>query len=132
MTMIGFNRQHIKSSRWHMQADPQVKKGGIFILFTIGFLTIGKLPYFNLVFTKEIYSILILGIIYVLIFRPTEKVTVLAQIILIAFALVCTLLGLYAVAEGIGNALYVFFIYLVVRYVRRQLSKKQKISVPDL
>lgn len=97
----------------------------MFIIFSVIFFLIGKLPYFNLVLSFPT-NYLILFILAVILFDIKKEKILIINLILYGIALLFTLVHKNSVAESIGNGVYFLMIIIVFYYLKDLWKTKTK------
>ncbi len=89
----------------------------MFVIFSVIFILIEKLPYFNLILSFPT-NYLILFILAVILFGIKKERILIINLLLYGIALLFTLIHKNAVAESIGNGVYFLMIIIVFYYIK--------------
>jgi len=83
----------------------------------------GKLPYLSVILSEDIFSVFFFLIALLLVFKPSEKGSVIIACILTVFASIASIFSFEEILDIYGNAVYVLLFYIFIRYMYK--AKKE-------
>lgn len=94
----------------------------LFIVIVTFTLTVVYVPYINLIF-PSIVGLSIVLLFWYLLFPPSTRLLITLSFIFLFFSLLNSLVGLTALSEICGQAIYVFLIFIFVNRIREASNK---------